>query len=54
MVAIDTNIFVRLLTQDDDYQYQRAYALFQHEELFLSKTVILETDQSALRRILYI
>ena len=44
MVAIDTNIFVRLLTQDDDYQYQRAYTLFQHEELFLSKTVILETE----------
>ena len=44
MVAIDTNILVRLLTQDDDSQYQRAYALFQIEELYLSKTVVLETE----------
>ncbi len=44
MVAIDTNILVRLLTKDDESQYQCAYALFQRKELYLCKTVILETE----------
>ncbi len=44
MVAIDTNILVRLLTKDDDSQYQRAYILFQDREIYFSKTVILETE----------
>lgn len=44
MIAIDTNILVRLLTRDDDAQAKRAAALFEHEEIFIAKTVLLETE----------
>lgn len=44
MIAIDTNILVRLLTKDDQSQFQLAYALFQAEAIYLSKTVVLETE----------
>jgi predicted nucleic-acid-binding protein len=43
MIAVDTNIVVRLFTGDDPEQYQKAYALFQQETVFLPDTVILET-----------
>ena len=44
MIAIDTNILVRLLTRDDYAQAKRAAALFEHEEIFVAKTVLLETE----------
>ncbi|ULB45464.1 type II toxin-antitoxin system VapC family toxin [Limnospira fusiformis KN01] len=44
MIAVDTNIVVRLLTQDDPVQYQKSLELFQNPEIFISNTVILETE----------
>jgi predicted nucleic-acid-binding protein len=44
MIAIDTNIVVRLLTRDDDDQYQKAYKLFNEHVVFIADTVILETE----------
>ncbi len=44
MIAVDTNILVRLVTRDDDVQAQRAAALFEREEVYVSKTVLLETE----------
>jgi predicted nucleic-acid-binding protein len=44
MVAIDTNIIVRLLVNDDADQYKKAYSLFDQHEVFIADTVILETE----------
>lgn len=44
MVAIDTNIAVRLLVNDDHAQTKRVVALFKENEIFIPKTVVLETE----------
>ena len=44
MVAIDTNILVRLLTRDDKVQAKRAATLFKQNEIYICKTVLLETE----------
>jgi predicted nucleic-acid-binding protein len=44
MIAIDTNVVIRLLTGDDPAQAARAKALFVGEVIFLPKTVILESE----------
>ncbi len=44
MIAIDTNILVRLVTRDDEDQAIRALTLFQHNEIYIGKTVLLETE----------
>ena len=44
MVAIDTNVLVRLLTGDDAAQTRYAVALFETERIFIAKTVLLETE----------
>ena len=44
MVAVDTNIVVRLLTQDDELQYQKSLEIFQTQDVFIPDTVILETE----------
>ncbi len=44
MIAIDTNILVRLVTNDNPEQVQRAAKLLQNNEIFVSKTVILELE----------
>ncbi len=44
MKAIDTNIVVRFLTQDDDVQFAQAVKLFTEEQLFIPETVFLETE----------
>jgi predicted nucleic-acid-binding protein len=44
MIAIDTNVLVRLLTADDAAQTRRAAALFEQGDIFLPKTVLLETE----------
>lgn len=44
MISIDTNILVRLLTMDDKGQYDKAIQLFEQEHIYITKTVILETE----------
>jgi len=44
MIAVDTNIVVRLLTQDDEQQYNASLKLFQEQDIFIPDTVILETE----------
>ncbi|MFB2977172.1 type II toxin-antitoxin system VapC family toxin [Microseira sp. BLCC-F43] len=44
MIAVDTNIVVRLLTQDDEKQYNKSLKLFQEQDIFIPDTVILETE----------
>ena len=44
MIAVDTNVVVRLLTQDDEQQYAKSLKLFQEQEIFIADTVILETE----------
>lgn len=44
MIAVDTNIVVRLLTQDDEQQYSKSLKLFQEQDVFIPDTVILETE----------
>lgn len=44
MIAVDTNVVVRLIVADDAGQGQRAARLFTHApEIFIPKTVLLET-----------
>jgi predicted nucleic-acid-binding protein len=44
MIAVDTNIVVRLLTQDDEQQYNKSLKLFQEQGIFIPDTVLLETE----------
>ena len=44
MIAVDTNIIVRLLTKDDEEQFIKSHHLFKHNEIFISDTVILEVE----------
>ncbi len=44
MHAVDTNVLVRLLTEDDIEQTKRAKALFKKVAVFVPKTVMLETE----------
>ena len=44
MIAVDTNIIVRLMTQDDAEQYQKAHHLFASNEIFIADSVILECE----------
>lgn len=44
MVAIDTNIAVRLLVNDDPDQTAKVTTLFKSEKIFIPKTVLLETE----------
>jgi predicted nucleic-acid-binding protein len=44
MRAVDTNVVVRLVTNDDARQAKRAAAFFASNEVFLPLTVILETE----------
>jgi len=43
MIAVDTNVLVRLLTGDDPKQEAAARALFARESIWIAKTVLLET-----------
>ncbi len=43
MIAVDTNIVIRLLTQDDKQQHEKSLKLFQ-QDIFIPDTVILETE----------
>ncbi|MBH8556382.1 type II toxin-antitoxin system VapC family toxin [Nostocaceae cyanobacterium CENA357] len=44
MVGVDTNIIVRLLTQDDELQYRKSLEIFQNKNIFIANTVVLETE----------
>jgi len=44
VLAVDTNVVVRFLVCDDARQTQRASALFRSEDIWLPKTVLLETE----------
>jgi predicted nucleic-acid-binding protein len=43
MTAVDTNVLVRLLTGDDPRQETAARVLFESGEIWVAKTVLLET-----------
>lgn len=59
MIAVDTNVVVRLLTEDDPKQAADAKSLFAAGPIWIAKTVLLETgwvlrslygfDESAIR-----
>ena len=63
MIAVDTNVVVRLITHDDEKQYKKAFHLFSSQQVFIPDTVILETEwvlryayefsASAIRKALY-
>lgn len=44
MLAVDTNVVVRLLVVDDEKQARRARSLFAENRIFVSNTVLLETE----------
>ena len=44
MTAVDTNVVVRLLTEDDPTQTAAARSLFAAGPIWIAKTVLLETD----------
>lgn len=44
MLAVDTNVVVRLLVADDDDQHARARHLFATRTLWIPVTVVLETE----------
>lgn len=44
MTALDTNLVVRLLTNDDPRQASRVAALVDQDTIFLPKTVLLESE----------
>jgi predicted nucleic-acid-binding protein len=43
MIAVDTNVLVRLLTGDDREQAAAARSLFAAQQIWIAKTVLLET-----------
>lgn len=44
MIAVDTNVVIRLLVQDDRQQYDKSLKLFQEQDIFIPDTVILEAE----------
>jgi predicted nucleic-acid-binding protein len=44
MLAVDTNILVRALIRDDPGQTARAQSILEAEEVWIAKTVLLETN----------
>ncbi len=44
MIAVDTNVLVRFLTGDDPKQAAIARSIFAVEEVWIAKTVLLETE----------
>lgn len=43
MIAVDTNVVVRVLVNDDPAQAKRAFGVFLAGRVWISKTVLLET-----------
>jgi predicted nucleic-acid-binding protein len=53
MRSLDTNILVRLLTRDDEQQFRRAKNIFAGGEIWIGKTVLLETEWVLRSKYLY-
>jgi predicted nucleic-acid-binding protein len=43
-VAIDTNVLVRFITRDNDVQAKRALRLFERSIVYVTTTVLMETE----------
>lgn len=44
MIAIDTNVIVRILVNDDQHQTKRAANVLQTQQVLITKTVLVETE----------
>ena len=44
MISVDTNLLVRVLTNDDPIQARRAVKILKSDDIYIPKTVILETE----------
>ena len=44
MIGVDTNLLVRILTHDDPIQACRAAKLLESDDIYIPKTVLLETE----------
>lgn len=44
MIAVDTNVIVRIVTEDDPGQLKAALKIFKSDRLWICKTVLLETE----------
>jgi predicted nucleic-acid-binding protein len=44
MIAVDTILLVRILTNDDPIQARRAIKILNSDDIFIPKTVLLETE----------
>ena len=44
LIAVDTNIMIRLAMRDDESQFQTAMALLAEHQFFISQTVQLEME----------
>jgi predicted nucleic-acid-binding protein len=44
MIAVDTNVLVRLLTNDDPQEAKRALRVMESDDILIPKTVLLETE----------
>ena len=44
MIAVDTNVLVRLLTGDDPAQFKASERLFATDQIYIPITVLLETE----------
>ncbi len=44
MIAVDTNVIVRLIVGDDDEQLARAARLLERNDIFVSLAVLVETE----------
>ncbi|WP_319522140.1 type II toxin-antitoxin system VapC family toxin [uncultured Desulfosarcina sp.] len=44
MISVDTNVIVRLLTGDDQLQFEAAKYLFSKENILIPTTVLLESE----------
>ena len=44
MIAVGTNLLVRILTNDDPVQARRAVKILESDNIYIPKTVLLETE----------
>jgi predicted nucleic-acid-binding protein len=44
MIGVDTNLLVRLFTNDDKKQAKKVAELFEDNQIYISKSVLLETE----------
>ncbi len=44
MIAVDTNVLARYVTNDDPAQSAKALQVMMHEDIFIPKTVLLELE----------